>query len=44
MQTAARTAIRIGRAAALAIGVGVMLALVLGVITVALAAVPGDPL
>jgi hypothetical protein len=43
MQTVARTAIRIGRATALAVGVGVMLALVLGLTTVALAAVPGDP-
>jgi hypothetical protein len=43
MQAAAIKAIRFGRATALAIGVGVILALVLGVATVALAAVPGDP-
>jgi hypothetical protein len=43
MHTALKKAVRIGRAAALAIGVGVMVALVLGVATVALAAVPGDP-
>jgi hypothetical protein len=43
MQTAVNKAIRVGRASALAIGVGVVLALVLGVATVALAAVPGDP-
>jgi len=43
MQTALSKAIRIGRATAIALGVGVMLALVLGLATVALAAVPGDP-
>lgn len=43
MQTAISKAIRIGRATAIALGVGVMLALVLGLATVALAAVPGDP-
>lgn len=42
MQTAINKAIRVGRATALAIGVGVMFALVLGLATVALAAVPGD--
>jgi len=36
-------AIRFGRATMLAIGLGVVLALVLGLSTVALAAVPGDP-
>lgn len=43
MQTAVNKAIRVGRATMLAIGVGVSLALVLGLATVALAAVPGDP-
>ena len=43
MQTAVNKAIRIGRTTALAIGLAVTLALVLGVATVALAAVPGDP-
>jgi hypothetical protein len=43
MHTALNKAIRLGRATMLAIGVGVVLALVLGVATVALAAVPGDP-
>lgn len=43
MQTAVSKAIRVGRATAIALGVGVMLALVLGLATVALAAVPGDP-
>ena len=43
MQTAIENAIWLGRATMLAIGVGVMLALVLGLSTVALAAVPGDP-
>jgi hypothetical protein len=43
MHAAANKAVRVGRATALAVGVGVMLALVLGVATVALAAVPGDP-
>jgi hypothetical protein len=44
MHTALKKAVRIGRAAALAMGVGLMVALlVLGVATVALAAVPGDP-
>lgn len=43
MQTAMKKAIRLGRATMLAIGVGVSFALVLGLATVALAAVPGDP-
>ena len=43
MHTAAKKAIQLGRATALAIGVGAVLALVLGLATVALAAVPGDP-
>ena len=43
MQTAMSKAIRFGRATMLAIGLAVSLALVLGVATVALAAVPGDP-
>ena len=43
MQTAMKKAVRVGRATLLALGVGVVLALVLGVATVALAAVPGDP-
>lgn len=43
MQTAMKKTIRLGRATMLAIGVGVSLALVLGLTTVALAAVPGDP-
>lgn len=43
MKTAVSRMIRIGRATMLAVGVGVVLALVLGVATVALAAVPGDP-
>jgi len=43
-QTAIHLAIRVGRATALAIGLGVSLALLLGAATVALAAVPGDPL
>jgi hypothetical protein len=43
MRTAANNVIRVGRATMLAIGMGVSLALVLGVATVALAAVPGDP-
>jgi hypothetical protein len=44
MQTGVNKAIRVGKATMLAIGVGVSLALVLGAATVALAAVPGDPL
>jgi hypothetical protein len=43
MRTAANNVIRVGRATMLAIGMGVSLTLVLGVATVALAAVPGDP-
>ena len=43
MQSAVHRVLRIGRATMLAIGVGVSLALILGVATVALAAVPGDP-
>src|SRR5918997_6937542 len=43
MQTAMKKAARIGRTTMLAIGVGVVLALVLGLATAALAAVPGDP-
>lgn len=43
MQTVINRAVRFGRATMLAIGAGVVLALVLGVATVALAAVPGDP-
>jgi hypothetical protein len=43
MQPAVNKAIRIGRPTMLAISVGVVLALVVGVATVALAAVPGDP-
>ncbi len=43
MHTAVNKAIQVGRATAVAMGVGVMLALVLGLATVALAAVPGDP-
>jgi hypothetical protein len=44
MRTVASTAIRVGRATMLAIGVGVSLAFVLSAATVAIAAVPGDPL
>ena len=44
MRTAVNKAIRVGKATMLAIGVGVSLALVLGAATVALAALPGDPL
>jgi len=43
MQTAVNEAIRVGRATMLAISVGAALALVLGLATVALAAVPGNP-
>ena len=43
MQTAVNKAIRVGRATLLAISLGVSLALVLGLATTALAAVPGDP-
>ncbi len=43
MQSAIKKTVRLGRATMLAIGVGVSLALVLGLATVALAAVPGDP-
>jgi hypothetical protein len=44
MQTALHMAIRVGRATVVAVGLGVSLALLLGAATVALAAVPGDPL
>ena len=44
MQTTINRAIRMGKAAMLAIGLGVSLALLLGAATMALAAVPGDPL
>lgn len=43
MQTAMKKAVQVGRTTMLAIGLAVTLALVLGVATVALAAVPGDP-
>ena len=43
MQTAIHLAIRVGRATVVAVGLGVSLALLLGIATMALAAVPGDP-
>lgn len=43
MQNTVNKALKVGRATMLAIGVGVSLALMLGLATVALAAVPGDP-
>jgi len=43
VQTAIHLAIRGGRATVVAVGLGVSLALLLGIATMALAAVPGDP-